>query len=120
MGPGGGQAGRAAPEHHPGADAHHTLNAEKPGPTLAQVRQGQGVSESLVRRILKVEDVKALAGECLQERLGLGGRRKRDRRSPLPLHPLFQRQCCIASVGVGLGEPFSLLGPKCRNYGPQS
>ena len=88
-------------EHHPGADAHHTLNAEKPGPTLAQISQGQGVSESPVRLVLKVEDVEGLVGECLQERLGLGGRRKRDRRAPLPLHPLFQRQGRIASVGLG-------------------
>ena len=115
VGPGGGQAGRAALEHHPGADTHHTLNAEKPGPTLAQISQGQGVSESLVRRVLKVEDVEALAGECLQERLGSGGRRKRDRHAPL-----FQRQGRIASVDLGLGEPFSLLGAKCRNYGHQS
>ena len=71
------------------------------GPTLAQIAQGQGVSESPVRLVLKVEDVEALAGEYLQERLGLGGRRKRDRRAPLPLHPLFQRQGRIASVGLG-------------------
>ena len=101
MGPGGGQAGRAALEHHPGAEAHHTLNAEKPGPTLAQISQGQGVSESPVRLVLKVEDVEGLVGGCLQERLGSGGLRKRDRRAHLLLHPLFQRQGRIASVGLG-------------------
>ena len=93
------------------------------GPTLARIAQGQGVSESLVRRVLKVEDVEALAGECLQERLGSAGiswtAKTRSSRS-LPLHPLFQRQGCIASVDLGSGEPFSLLGPKCGNYGPQS
>ena len=87
---------------------------------LAQIAQGQGVSESPVRRVLKVEDVDALVGECLQERLGSGGRRKRDRRAPLPLHLLFQRQGRSASVDLGLGEPVSLLGPKCENYGHQS
>ena len=46
------------------------------------------MSESPVRLVLKVEDVEGLVGECLQERLGLGGRRKRDRRTPSPLHPL--------------------------------
>ena len=46
--------------------------------------------------------------------------RKRDRRAHLPLHPLFQRQGLIASVDWGSGEPFSLLGPKRGNHGPQS
>ena len=41
-GPGGGQAGRAALEHHPGADAHHTLNAERPGPDPGPDRPGSG------------------------------------------------------------------------------
>ena len=42
VGPGGGQADRAALEHHPGADAHHTLNAEnlgRPWPRSARVRE---------------------------------------------------------------------------------
>ena len=42
QGLGGGQAGRAALEHHPGADAHHTLNAERPGPDPGPDRPESG------------------------------------------------------------------------------
>ena len=37
------------------------------GMSLAQVAQGQGVSESLVRRVLKVEDVEALSATAFKD-----------------------------------------------------
>ena len=37
------------------------------GMSLAQIAQGQGVSESLVRRVLKVEDVEALPATAFKE-----------------------------------------------------
>ena len=77
------------------------------GMSLAQIAQGQGVSESLVRRVLMVEDVEAIAFKNGWDQVDC---EKRDRRAPLPLHPLFQRQGRIASVDLGLGEPFSLGG----------
>ena len=90
-GPGGArQAGRAALEHHPGADAHHTLNAEKPGPDPGPDRPGSGsVGIAAVRLVLKVEDVEALAGE-FKNGWDSGGRAKtRSSRSlaPAPLVP---------------------------------
>ena len=59
-GPGGGQAGWAVLEHL--ADADRTIQRMRKdmGMSLAQIAQGQGVSESLVRRVLKIEDVEAL------------------------------------------------------------
>ena len=66
-GPGGGQAGRTALEHLPDADAHHTTDAEDLGMSLAQIALGQGVSESLVWRVLKVEDVEALPATAFKD-----------------------------------------------------
>ena len=37
------------------------------GVSLAQIAQGNGVSESLVRRVLKVEDVEALPATAFKE-----------------------------------------------------
>ena len=37
------------------------------GMSLAQIAQGQGVSESLVRRVLKVEDVEALSATAFKD-----------------------------------------------------
>ena len=37
------------------------------GISLAQIAQGQGVSESLVRRILKIEDVETLAANAFKD-----------------------------------------------------
>ena len=51
-----------------------------PGMSLAQTAQGQGVSESLVRRVLKVEDVEALPATAFKEGwdqvVGEAGRRR--------------------------------------------
>ena len=37
------------------------------GISLAQIAQGQGVSKSLVRRTLKIEDVETLAANALKD-----------------------------------------------------
>ena len=37
------------------------------GMSLAQIAQGQGVTESLVRRVLKIEDVEALPATVFKD-----------------------------------------------------
>ena len=47
----------------------HTIQRKRKdlGRSLVQIAQGQGVSESLVRRVLKVEDVEALPATAFKD-----------------------------------------------------
>ena len=61
--------------HLAGANANHTMDEKGAWRVPAQIAQGQGVSESLVRRVLKIEGVEVLPVTELKE--GWDGRQTR-------------------------------------------